>query len=85
MFKYYVKADICKKSCKIKGDQLMEMVEEAITCRTRFADLFMLLVNERSTETLAFIEQYGLYRDIEYKPQPVDIGFLLKDIMKAYH
>lgn len=30
MFKYYVKADICKKSCKIKGDQLMEMVEEAI-------------------------------------------------------
>ena len=44
----------------------------------------MLLAKERSTETLAFIEQYGLYRDIEYKPKPVDIGFLLKDIMKAY-
>lgn len=66
-------------------DYIKQMVDEAITCRTRFADLFMLLVNERSTETLAFIEQYGLYRDIEYKPQPVDIGFLLKDIMKAYH
>lgn len=65
-------------------DYIKQMVDEAIICRTRFADLFMLLVNERSTETLAFIEQYGLYRDIEYKPQPVDIGFLLKDIMKAY-
>ena len=66
-------------------DYIKQMVDEAITCRTRFADLFMLLAKERSTETLAFIEQYGLYRDIEYKPQPVDIGFLLKDVMKAYH
>ena len=66
-------------------DYIKQMVDEAITCRTRFADLFMLLAKERSTETLAFIEQYGLYRDIEYKPQPVDIGFLLKDIMKAYY
>lgn len=65
-------------------DYIKEMVEEAITCRTRFADLFMLLAKERSTETFAFIEQYGLYRDIEYKPKPVDIGFLLKDIMKVY-
>lgn len=64
-------------------DYIKEMVEEAITCRTRFADLFMLLAKERSTEALAFIEQYGLYRDIEYKPEPVDIGFLLKDIMKV--
>lgn len=65
-------------------DYIKEMVEEAITCRTRFADLFMLLAKERSTETFAFVEQYGLYRDIEYKPKPVDIGFLLKDIMKVY-
>lgn len=65
-------------------DYIKQMVDEAITCRTRFADLFMLLAKERSTETLAFIEQYGLYRDIKYKPQPVDIGFLLKDILKAY-
>ena len=65
-------------------DYIKEMVEEAITCLTRFADLFMLLAKERSTETFAFIEQYGLYRDIEYKPEPVDIGFLLKDIMKVY-
>lgn len=65
-------------------DYIKEMVEEAITCRTRFADLFMLLAKERSTETVAFIEQYGLYGDIEYKPKPVDIGFLLKDIMKVY-
>lgn len=65
-------------------DYIKEMVEEAITCRTRFADLFMLLAKERLTETFAFIKQYGLYRDIEYKPKPVDIGFLLKDIMKVY-
>lgn len=65
-------------------DYIKEMVEEAITCRTRFADLFMLLAKERSTETFAFIEQYGLYRDIDYNPEPVDIGFLLKDIMKVY-
>lgn len=65
-------------------DYIKEMVEEAITCRARFADLFMLLAKERSTETFAFIEQYGLYRDIEYKPEPVDIGFFIKDIMKVY-
>ena len=65
-------------------DYIKKMVDEAIECRTRFAGLFILLAKERSTETLAFIDQYGLYRDIEYKPQPVDIGFLLKDIMKVY-
>ena len=65
-------------------DYIKIMVDEAITCRIRFADLFILLAKERTTETLAFIDQYGLYRDIEYKPQPVDIGFLIKDIMKAY-
>ena len=64
-------------------DYIKQMVDEAIECRKIFAELFMLLVKERSTETHAFIEEYGLYRDIEYKPQPIDIGFIFKDIMKA--
>ena len=64
-------------------DYIKNMVDEAIECRKIFAELFMLLVKERSTETHAFIEEYGLYRDIEYKPQPIDIGFIFKDIMKA--
>lgn len=64
-------------------DYIKNMVDEAIECRKIFAELFMLLVKEHSTETRAFIEEYGLYSDIEYKPQPIDIGFIFKDIMKA--
>ena len=64
-------------------DYIKEMVDEAIECRKIFAELFMLLVEERSAETRAFIEENGLYSDIEYKPQPIDIGFILRDIMKA--
>lgn len=64
-------------------EYIKNMVDEAIECRKIFAELFMLLVKERSTETRAFIEEYGLYSDIEYKPQPIDIGFIFKDIMKA--
>ena len=64
-------------------DYIKNMVDEAIECRTIFTGLFMLLVEERSAETRTFIDEYGLYRDIEYKPQPIDIGFIFKDIMKA--
>lgn len=59
-------------------DCINKMVDEAITCHKRFTDLFLLLAKERSTDTLAFIDEYGLYRNIEYKSQTIDIGFLIK-------
>ena len=34
-------------------------------------------------ETRNFIQDFGLYQDIEYQPRNLDIGFLLKDIFKV--
>ena len=34
-------------------------------------------------ETRNFIQDFGLYQDIEYQPRNLDIGFLLKDILKV--
>ena len=34
-------------------------------------------------KTRNFIQDFGLYQDIEYQPRNLDIGFLLKDILKV--
>lgn len=64
-------------------DYIKKMVEEAITCRKRFSELFILLTKNRTKETTDFIQKYGLYQDICYTPKTIDISFLLNDIMKA--
>lgn len=66
-------------------DHITKMVDEAISYRERLTDLFLLLAKERSSETLEFIDRYGLYSGLFYKPKTIDIGFIINDIMKAYY
>lgn len=64
-------------------DYITKMVDEAITCRKRFAELFYLVAKMRSSETLSFIERYGVYQDVDYTPTTLDISFLLNDVFKS--
>lgn len=66
-------------------DHITKMVEEAIFFRERLTDLFLLLASERSTETSEFIEKYGIYKGLYYKPKTIDISFIFNDIMKALY
>ena len=59
------------------------MVEEAIVCRKRFAVLYKLLEKERAEDTEQFVLRYGMYRFIDYEPQVLDIGFMLRDMLKG--
>ena len=64
-------------------DHLGKMVEDAINCRRRFAELFNLLETERAEDTEQFVLKYGIYRFIDYEPRIMDIGFLLRDLLKG--
>jgi len=64
-------------------DYISKMVEEAIVCRKRFAVLYKLLEKERAEDTEQFVLRYGMYRFIDYEPQVLDIGFMLRDMLKG--
>lgn len=64
-------------------DHIGKMVEDAINCRRRFAELFNLLETERAEDTEQFVLKYGIYRFIDYEPRIMDIGFLLRDLLKG--
>lgn len=67
-------------------DYIQNMVDEAITIRKRLGELFVLMHDQRQTDFDAFVEEYGFYYEYNYEPKPIDISFVLHDIMKAtYH
>lgn len=64
-------------------DYIADMVEEAITCRKRLADLFELMILTHNESLKAFFDKYGIYAEYEYVDKPTDIGFILEEVMKA--
>ena len=64
-------------------DYIKQMVEDAVTCRKRFEELYVVMFHERQQDFVRFIEKYGFYTEFEYVNQPTDISFILHDMMKA--
>ena len=64
-------------------DYIKQMVEDAVTCRKRFGELYVVMFHERQQDFVRFIEKYGFYTEFEYVDQPTDISFILHDMMKA--
>lgn len=64
-------------------DYIKQMVEDAVTCRKRFEELYVVMFRERQQDFVRFIEKYGFYTEFEYVNQPTDISFILHDMMKA--
>lgn len=64
-------------------DYIKQMVEDAVTCRKRFEELYVVMFHERQQDFVRFIEKYGFYTEFEYVDQPTDISFIFHDMMKA--
>lgn len=64
-------------------DYIKQMVEDAVTCRKSFKELYVVMFHERQQDFVRFIEKYGFYTEFEYVNQPTDISFILHDMMKA--
>lgn len=64
-------------------DYIKQMVEDAVTCRKRLEELYVVMFHERQQDFVQFIDKYGFYTDFEYVDQPTDISFILHDMMKA--
>lgn len=64
-------------------DYIKQMVEDVVTCRKRFEELYVVMFHKRQQDFVRFIEKYGLYTEFEYVDQPTDISFILHDMMKA--
>ena len=64
-------------------DYIADMVNDAITCRKRLADLFELMILTHKEALKAFFDKYGIYAEYEYVDKPTDIGFILEEVMKA--
>lgn len=65
-------------------DYIKVMVEEAIECRKRFADLYVEAFTRNEETFLSFVERYGVYNDYEYHDKPTDISFILHEVMNAW-
>lgn len=64
-------------------DYIGKMVDEAVICRKRMADLYVATFHHDEGAFVLFIDKYGYYSGFEYVDKPTDIGFLLHDVMKA--
>lgn len=64
-------------------DYIQQMVDDAITIRKRLEHFFVLMHDQREADFDAFVDKYGFYYEFRYEPKPIDIGFILHDIMKA--
>lgn len=64
-------------------DYIGKMVDDAIACRKRYAELYRLLEKNRPDDVSDFVLKYGVYNLIDYVPRALDIGFLLRDMMKG--
>lgn len=76
-----------RPDCKIAiflRDYIQVMVEEAIECRKRLEYLYELMQRERADDFKAFADKYGLYLDYKYVARPIDISFIIKDVMRAW-
>ncbi len=59
------------------------MVDDAIKCRKRMAELFFATFQHDKEGFCMFVDKYGFYIGVEYVETPIDIGFLFDDVMKA--
>lgn len=64
-------------------DYIADMVDEAITCRKRLAELFELMILTHKEALKAFFDKYGIYAEFEYVDKPTDISFILEEVMKC--
>lgn len=64
-------------------DYIADMVDEAITCRKRLAELFELMILTHKEALKAFFDKYGIYAEYEYVDKPTDISFILEEVMKC--
>lgn len=64
-------------------DYIADMVDEAITCRKRLAELFELMILTHKEALKAFFDKYGIYTEYEYIDKPTDISFILEEVMKC--
>ena len=70
----------CKLLSFLK-DHIGTMVDEAISCRKRLTDLFVEMFTRHEKDFIDFIERYGLYAEYEYVEKPLNIDFVLRDIL----
>ena len=76
-----------KPDCKVTvflRDYIKTMVEEAIECRKRLEQIYEMMKNTRSDSFNAFVTEYGPYKEYKYVEKPLDISFIIHDIMKAW-
>lgn len=70
----------CKLLSFLK-DYIGTMVDEAISCRNRLKDLFVEMFTRHKKDFIDFVERYGLYAEYEYVDKPLNIDFVLRDIL----
>jgi len=76
-----------KPNCKLLSflkDYIGDMVDEAIEYRKRLGHLFYEMQKRHMKEFIDFIGKYGIYAEPKYVEKPLDISFILRDMMKAY-
>ena len=64
-------------------EHIKKMVDDAIKCRKRMAELFFATCQHDKEGFWMFVDKYGFYIDVECVEAPIDIGFLFDDVMKA--
>ena len=64
-------------------EHIKKMVDDAIKCRKRMAELFFATFQHDKEGFCMFVDKYGFYIGVEYVETPIDIGFLFDDVMKA--
>ena len=64
-------------------DTIKQMVEDAVTCRKRLEALYILMFYQRKDDFELFIKKYGLYFDFEYHEQPINLDFILREMIKS--
>lgn len=74
----------CKLAVFLR-DYIAKMVNEAIECRIRLEKMYEMMQEKRPESFEKFISEYGPYEDYKYVPKPLDISFILNDVMKALY
>lgn len=64
-------------------DYINTMVSEAISCRKRLEELFIEMYSRHEKEFIDFVNRYGLYAEYEYVDKPLNIDFILRDLLKV--
>ena len=75
-----------RPDCKVAAflrDYIKTMVEEAIECRKRLEAIYEMMKNTRLDSFNAFVAKYGPYIGYKYIENPLDISFILHDLLKA--